>query len=219
MSFVTRQRRPSPTLDATGLDSIQRAAMPCQLCLTPVRPSRSFKERNCRRFPIGGPADVDGSPVRSGERQPVRTDPTPDAVSPPLNAALLRQLPVIIQERQNFPFAERFHPFGFLLHGRRFIVGFLLSMRATSSSAFSAASISNRNASAPPSSCRCPAQGADPIIAVSVTFQDGVTPAVVLFPGDGADDISDVLVNHSTCSRVSLVKSKRAVETRRTVPG
>src|SRR5208283_4211041 len=118
---------------------------PALLSWTPVGPARSMGEQNRLDFPIGGPADVDGPAVRCGECQPVGTDPPPDAVSLPLDAALLRQLPIVIEERLNFSFAERFHPFGFWLHGRRLIVVFLLSRRASSSSAFSAASISSRN--------------------------------------------------------------------------
>src|ERR1043166_4218502 len=108
-----------------------------------MQPSPS--ERNLYDFTIGGSGYFDCCAVRGGGSQTVGTYPAPDAGSPPLEASLFRKLVMVIEERLNFSFAQRLCPFYFLLHSRRFGAAPLISKRAISASAFSAAAISSRN--------------------------------------------------------------------------
>lgn len=105
----------------------------------------SLSERYRYDFAIGGSAYLDCSAVRGGEGQTVGVNPTPYTGFLPLDAPLLRKLPVVIEKRLNFSFGQRLHAFCFSLHYRRFGAAPLLSKRAISPSAFSAASISSRN--------------------------------------------------------------------------
>lgn len=73
-------------------------------------------------FALGGSAYFNCFAIRSGESQTVGTRPVPYAVLPPPESPLLRKLSIVIEERLNFPLAERRHLSCPLLHGHQFVV-------------------------------------------------------------------------------------------------